>query len=410
MMKKQRLKSPEEPEIYAIQKTKDDKSLSRRNFLGLGSAITSGIALGSTLSGCEDPTSSKETEAQRKKVIQFAHSSSISSVAFSPDATMLASGSDDRKVKLWRVSDGSLVRTIDASPYYAVKKVAYSRDGTMLASRATDSIITIWNLPDGVMRSRFIGNDFAISPDSSMLATAGHMLTVNLWSLRDNTEINSLVGHLVYINAVAISPDGATIASGSSDQTIKLWGLPNGNLKKTINLTYSAALLAFSPDGMFLVSSGFIGDLIDVWLLPEGILYKSFHTNSPFIQTFDINKYSNAMVISGGDSSFQIRSFPACSLLNTLQAHSGWVTSVVFSPDNSMFASAGDDRHIYLWDLSGKFIKSLHDPALTEEVYDETYPGGFACTCDTICSCNTVCTCDTVSTSSCSSCGYWYPN
>jgi WD40 repeat protein len=37
----------------------------------------------------------------------------VNSVAFSPDGSMIASGSDDNTIKLWRVSDGALLRTLE---------------------------------------------------------------------------------------------------------------------------------------------------------------------------------------------------------------------------------------------------------------------------------------------------------
>jgi WD40 repeat protein len=40
------------------------------------------------------------------------HTGSVTSVAFSPDGSLIASGSGDRTIKLWRVSDGALVRTL----------------------------------------------------------------------------------------------------------------------------------------------------------------------------------------------------------------------------------------------------------------------------------------------------------
>jgi hypothetical protein len=41
--------------------------------------------------------------------------------------------------------------------------------------------------------------------------------------------------------------------------------------------------------------------------------------------------------------------------------------------------------------------------------WEAEYSGG-VCTCNTVCTCDTVCTCNTEGGSSCSSCGYWYPN
>jgi WD40 repeat protein len=65
------------------------------------------------------------------------HADYVNSVAFSPDGTLLASGSDDKTIKLWRVSDGSLVRTLTGHTYW-VNSVAFSPDGTLLASGSSD--------------------------------------------------------------------------------------------------------------------------------------------------------------------------------------------------------------------------------------------------------------------------------
>src|SRR5260370_41852681 len=43
--------------------------------------------------------------------LQVGHASSINSIAFSPNGHLLASGSDDRAVKLWDVKSGRLLRT-----------------------------------------------------------------------------------------------------------------------------------------------------------------------------------------------------------------------------------------------------------------------------------------------------------
>jgi WD40 repeat protein len=41
------------------------------------------------------------------------HTGSVQSVAFSPDGQTLASGSWDNTVRLWRVADGRLLRTLE---------------------------------------------------------------------------------------------------------------------------------------------------------------------------------------------------------------------------------------------------------------------------------------------------------
>jgi len=112
----------------------------------------------------------------------------VTSVAFSPDGVLLASGSEDETVRLWRVADGSLVRTLEGHES-DVESVAFSPDGALLASGSDDN-------------------------------------TVRLWRVKDGSLVRTLEGHTGGVWSVAFSPDGGLLASGSWDGTVRLWGVP----------------------------------------------------------------------------------------------------------------------------------------------------------------------------------------
>jgi WD40 repeat protein len=69
-------------------------------------------------------------------------------VAFSPDGTQLASGSEDKRIKLWQVSSGNCLNTLEGHQNL-VRSVAFSPDGTLLASGSDDATIRIWDLATG---------------------------------------------------------------------------------------------------------------------------------------------------------------------------------------------------------------------------------------------------------------------
>ena len=66
-------------------------------------------------------------------------------IAFSPDGRMLASRSDDRTVRLWRVSNGALRRTLEGHTE-PVWSVTFSPDGQTLASGSADKTVRLWRV------------------------------------------------------------------------------------------------------------------------------------------------------------------------------------------------------------------------------------------------------------------------
>src|SRR5437660_5696823 len=70
------------------------------------------LCLALAAAGCKPTTRSSSNVAQSSPVVQTGHSSSVFSVAFSPDGKTLASGSLDFTVKLWDVSTGKEQRTL----------------------------------------------------------------------------------------------------------------------------------------------------------------------------------------------------------------------------------------------------------------------------------------------------------
>ena len=172
----------------------------------------------------------------------------VTSVAFSPDGTIFASGSADNTIKLWDVVTGTNIATLDGHTSW-ILSVAFSPDGTMLASASYDHTVKLWDVATRTNIATLDGyvywmESVAFSPDGTTLASTGQDRTVRLWDIATGTNIAILEGHTSGGYSVAFSPDGTMLASASHDRTIRLWdmsdyvtpvvNIPDANLRAVI--------------------------------------------------------------------------------------------------------------------------------------------------------------------------------
>jgi WD40 repeat protein len=70
---------------------------------------------------------------------------SVFSVCWSPDGASLASGSEDKTVKIWNTKTGKCDSTLNGHSSF-VMSVAWNKDGTKLASGSYDNTVRIWSV------------------------------------------------------------------------------------------------------------------------------------------------------------------------------------------------------------------------------------------------------------------------
>lgn len=288
-----------------------------------------------------------------------------------------------------------------------VWNMEFSHCGKYLASVSADKSIIIWNLDTYEAEKKLIGHTDAPlvatwSPDDSLLLSIGADKTARLWNAKTGESIHVIEGaHTDTIHSAAWLPDGKHfITACGKEGTMILW---NSDCQEVHRWTrYTIIDIAVSPDAKRLVAVGgfyqkskiYVFDLetyeeigeiattqkaIDVCISTDS-RYALINFTGPDtadgvheMQLWDIYKMrlsqryigncssgcvirpcfggmDDSLILSGSeDSRVYVWNRVDANLIAILQGHTSLVNCVKWHPTRAMFASAGDDHSVRIW-------------------------------------------------------------
>jgi serine/threonine protein kinase len=159
----------------------------------------------------------------------------IQAVAFAADGRTLATADAVGLVQLWDVATGAEVNHFDGDPV-GLRALAFAPDGRTLASSGTgDRNVKLWDVTDRKAADRRptaslsgpgdVALCLAFSPDGALLAAGLRDGTVVLADVRTARIVTTFRAHQGIVLALAFSPDGHTLATAGEDRLGKLWNV-----------------------------------------------------------------------------------------------------------------------------------------------------------------------------------------
>jgi WD40 repeat protein len=193
----------------------------------------------------------------------------VTSVAFSPNGILIATGSNDHTARIWSSDTGAQVHRFDH--YRArVLDVAFTQRGDRLVTAGSDGAGRVWGvlvgrplavLPqpqhDGPVTSASFSPAGPEDPGGKWVVTASRDDTAVIARSETGARWTTLLGHKGPLTAASFSPDGRAVATGSEDGTARIWE-PNTPPQLLIMGTHREPVntASFSPDGLLAVSAG----------------------------------------------------------------------------------------------------------------------------------------------------------
>ena len=299
--------------------------------------------------------------------VQTLTTNTINSLAISPDSNTLASGGEDKIIRLWDLNTQTIVHTLSGHSQ-TVTSVAFSPDGEILATASDDHTIKLWHLKTSKEMYTLNGHSRAVKsvsfhPDGQILASGSWDKTIKLWDVNTGKEIHTLKGHTLQVSAVAFSPQEQLLASASFDRTIRLWRMKaitesEGEIQNCpcdtlLDHTRAVLAIAFSPDSKIL-STGSDDNTIKLWDIHTGQLIGTLLGHSWSVVAVTFTADSKTLISASWDKTIKLWKISTTEEIATLSGHVNSVTAIATSQVSQLIASGSKDKTIKLWQLSNE--------------------------------------------------------
>lgn len=345
------------------------------------------------------------------------HTTDVVSVAFSPDDSMIMTGSNDNTARVWDVESGDELYVLDAhegrvvavdfhptepvgltfaidtppmtwdlntgdmieefpqhqtlgEPNLNVGAAVFSPDGQYVLSSYGIGDIRLWNYESGALIRSFQGGHTSFVNSVSFDSTGENFVSSAwrengffFWTTNQREYIFRFDAHSNVVNSVALSPDAKFALTGSQDSTARLWQLTNGAvIQKFVGSEDDIFSVATHPDGEVLASAGY-DDVVRIWDIQTGENTAVYEGATDDLW-FAIYSPDGGLLASGGkDNILRIMDSGTGEILHELDGHTNWVTTAAFNSDGTLLASGSNDQSVIIWDVeTGEQVACFFNP------------------------------------------------
>ena len=324
------------------------------------------------------------------KIIEDSHP--IRTSCFSPKGDCLAIGTNSRCLKIYSLSHVlsnfrkyTGITSNTKMPLIFEQKnhhlgslycLDWSVSGRLLASGSNDKIIKLMVVPelsessnskkneeddDDILELPINGHNGTIrsicfdpSSDLTLLTSGDVDKNIKIWDTENGSSKGELIGHNNDVTSLKWSNDGSYFGSGSVDKTIKLWDLKSLREICTVpTLGYGPIndISLFNTGEMLIIAAAHVDGKITIWDAQRKSLFTEIkeNTQQKEVRTLAFSPDGKFLVSGGFDNKIKIYDIMNNFNLAGELEHNDKVVSVKWHPDLPIIVSTSADKTARLW-------------------------------------------------------------
>jgi WD40 repeat protein len=325
----------------------------RARLPGLISALAEPVLEAVTVAEAE-----RKADAPDRSYLIAADGAPVTSVAFFPDGSLLATAGAEPVARIWDVTTRRQV-TVLRGHTDVVSALAVAPDGTWLATGSRDGTVRIWNRTTWIQHSILRGHHgwvlaLAVAPDGTWLATADRDGLLRIWDTSAWNPLPRTRREIGRVSALAVAPDGRWLAAGSKAGKVQILDSATGAPRSTgFGPGGGLSGLAVAPDGLWLAIGRSDGP-VEIWDISDTQRELSIPGHRGLENPVAIGYATDGRVLlaTTNDRNLVRISNPVDVMLTSeFPGHTDPVNALAFSPGLTLLASASDDGTVRLWDI-----------------------------------------------------------
>ena len=302
----------------------------------------------------------------------------IKALAVSRDGKFLAAGTEDSKLHVWRVADGTLLASTTLPA--AARSLAVGAEAAKIAVACGDKTVRNYTLLNADAKASVLlvqqGHGHTdgvvavgLGDEDKTMVSVSLDRTVKRWPTTSAGPRLSFAKELGTVYGLDFSPNGKLLGIASGDKSARVLNVETGEQTGTVGGNAGqVAAIGFRNNEQFVTAT--IGGAMRMWGVDGAKLYERTDPQLGNLRTVGFSNDGKILAVGGTGRVVQlwdVSDQANQTVVHTLRGHNGVIRQAVYNPAGTRLTTLDETGQVFVW-----------DPSAGTLVYHQQLPLGFA--------------------------------